>query len=456
MVHRRGMVNHLLAKVEDLGLTETDRLVHNAPVTFDISVWQMLAALVVGGSVRVVGRDVAADPAALFGTIGAGVTVLEVVPSLLRAALDDWEAGAPAPAVAGLRWLPVTGEALPADLCDRWFARFPEVPLVNAYGPTECSDDVTHAVLDAGHHGGGRVPIGGPVRNTELYVLGDELQPVPAGVPGELYVGGTGVGRGYLNDAARSSATFLADPFAGGGARMYRTGDLVAVRSDGQLEFLERRDFQVKVRGHRIELGDVEAGLRGLDGVIDAAVRVVDDPAGQNRLVGYVTGSDLDGKNVRHELQQRLPEYMVPAVVLVLDALPLTAHGKLDRAALPVPEPDLAELWAGRPPATEEEKTLCEVFAEVLGLTLVGADDNFFALGGDSINSIQVVSRARRAGLALTLKDIFQHKTAEAIAGVVRPLAEPAEAPREQRAQPALALVSLADDEADELEFGLN
>ncbi|MCU1686682.1 MAG: hypothetical protein JWQ81_7421 [Amycolatopsis sp.] len=453
MVHRRGMVNHLLAKVEDLGLTETDRLVHNAPVTFDISVWQMLAALVVGGSVRVVGRDVAADPAALFATIGAGVTVFEVVPSLLRAALDDWEAGAPVPAVAGLRWLPVTGEALPADLCDRWFARFPEVPLVNAYGPTECSDDVTHAVLDAGHAGGGRVPIGGPVRNTELYVLGDELQPVPAGVPGELYVGGTGVGRGYLNDSARSSAAFVADPFAGGGARMYRTGDLVAVRPDGQLEFLERRDFQVKVRGHRIELGDVEAGLRGLDGVVDAAVRVVDDPAGQNRLVGYMTGAGLDGKDVRHELRQRLPEYMVPAVVLVLDALPLTAHGKLDRAALPVPEPDLAELWAGRPPVTEEEKTLCQVFAEVLGLTMVGADDNFFALGGDSINSIQVVSRARRAGLALTLKDIFQHKTAEAIAGVVRPLAEPAEAPRDQ---PALALVSLADDEADELEFGLN
>jgi amino acid adenylation domain-containing protein/non-ribosomal peptide synthase protein (TIGR01720 family) len=455
MVHRRGMVNHLLAKVEDLGLTHTDRLVHNAPVTFDISVWQMLAALVVGGSVRVVGRDVAADPAALFATVGAGVTVLEVVPSLLRAALDDWDTGAPAPAVAGLRWLPVTGEALPADLCDRWFARFPGVPLVNAYGPTECSDDVTHAILDSGSpRGEGRVPIGRPVRNTSLYVLGDELQPVPAGVPGELYVGGIGVGRGYLNDGGRTCATFVADPFAGAGTRMYRTGDLVAVRPDGQLEFLERRDFQVKVRGHRIELGDVESGLRGLAGVADAAVRVVDDPAGQNRLVGYVTGAGLDSKEIRRELQQRLPEYMVPAVVLVLDALPLTAHGKLDRAALPVPEPDLAELWAGRPPVTEEEKTLCAVFAEVLGLTAVGADDNFFTLGGDSINSIQVVSRARRAGLALTLKDIFQHKTAEAIAGVVSPLAEAA--PEPARTQPEFALVSLADDEADELEFGLN
>ncbi|MGW2819047.1 AMP-binding protein, partial [Streptomyces sp. NPDC001415] len=205
MVHRRGMVNHLLAKVEDLGLSSADSLIHNAPVTFDISVWQMLAALMVGGTTRVVDRVTAGDPDALFGVATAGrVTVLEVVPSLLRAALDAWEATGGFPVLSDLRHLVVTGEALPADVCRRWFARYPRIPLVNAYGPTECSDDVTHAVLTPDSELGTRVPIGRVVRNTRLYVLDDALRLVPVGTPGELYVAGTGVGRGYLGDPGRT------------------------------------------------------------------------------------------------------------------------------------------------------------------------------------------------------------------------------------------------------------
>ncbi|MGW2819371.1 condensation domain-containing protein, partial [Streptomyces sp. NPDC001415] len=205
MVHRRGMVNHLLAKVEDLGLSSADSLIHNAPVTFDISVWQMLAALMVGGTTRVVDRATAGDPDALFGVATAGrVTVLEVVPSLLRAALDAWEATGGFPVLSDLRHLVVTGEALPADVCRRWFARYPCIPLVNAYGPTECSDDVTHAVLTPDSELGTRVPIGRVVRNTRLYVLDDALRLVPVGTPGELYVAGTGVGRGYLGDPGRT------------------------------------------------------------------------------------------------------------------------------------------------------------------------------------------------------------------------------------------------------------
>ncbi|MEV0677483.1 amino acid adenylation domain-containing protein [Actinosynnema sp. NPDC050436] len=411
MVHRAGMVNHLLAKVEDLGLTDADSVVQNAPLTFDISVWQMLAPLVAGGRVRVVGRDTAADPDLLFGLVAdERVTVLEVVPSLLRAALDAWDVLGARPKLPSLRELVVTGEALPPDLCLRWFARFPTVPLVNAYGPTECSDDVTHAFVTVGDATGPRVPIGHAVRNTSLYVLGDDLGPVPTGVPGELYVGGAGVGRGYLHDPGRTAAAFVADPFTGG--RMYRTGDRVVRREDGQLEFLERRDHQVKVRGHRIELGEVEAALRGLPEVTDAAVRVVGD-GGAKRLVGYVV---LKGRvDLRARLGELLPDYLVPSAFVELAALPLTAHGKVDRAALPEPE---AAGAPARAPRSPRERVLCEVMADVLGLRDVGVDDDFFALGGDSISSIQVVSRARRAGVVFTSRDVVKHRTPAAVAAV--------------------------------------
>ncbi|MEU4766673.1 amino acid adenylation domain-containing protein, partial [Actinosynnema sp. NPDC023794] len=288
MVHRGGLVNHLLAKVEDLGLTAADTVVQNAPVTFDVSVWQMLAPLVVGGRVRVVGAAGAADPDTLFGLAAAeGVTVLEVVPSLLRAALDAWDAAGGAVPLPGLRHLVVTGEVLPADLCARWFDRYPGLPLVNAYGPTECSDDVTHALI-TGPVAGPRAPIGRAVRNTRLHVLGDDLRPMPQGVPGELYVAGAGVGHGYLGDPGRTATTFLPDPFGGPGDRMYRTGDRVVRHADGQLEFLERRDSQVKIRGHRIELGEVEAAVRAVPGVGGGGGGGGAPPAGAQPQVGVV------------------------------------------------------------------------------------------------------------------------------------------------------------------------
>ena len=268
MVHRQGMLNHLLAKIETLGLSAADCVLQNAPVTFDISVWQMLAALLVGGRVRVVDRDVAADPQALFSVVSSErVTVLEVVPSVLRAALDHWDLTGEVPDCSSLRWLVATGEELPSGLCERWGSYFPDVPIVNAYGPTECSDDVTHAVIRAqDQRAGTRMPIGCPVRNTRLYVLGDGLIPVKAGLPGELYVSGTGVGLGYAGDPRRSAMTFVADPFGDPGTRMYRTGDLVRSRPDGELEFLGRQDDQVKVRGHRIELVRDRGRVRAVPG----------------------------------------------------------------------------------------------------------------------------------------------------------------------------------------------
>ncbi|MER6447372.1 amino acid adenylation domain-containing protein [Streptomyces venezuelae] len=460
MVHRRGMENHLLAKVEDLALGAGDRVVQNAPVTFDVSVWQMLAPLVVGGTVRVVPREVAADPDALFAVVAdEDVSVLEVVPSLLRAALDTWDATGPAAVPARLRRLVVTGEALPADLCDRWWGHFPAVPLVNAYGPTECSDDVTHAVLHAEDRPGARVPIGGAVRNTFLHVLGDELRPVPAGTVGELYVGGAGVGRGYLGGPARTSATFVADPFSGApGARMYRTGDRVLRRPDGQLEFVERRDHQVKVRGHRIEPGEIEAALRSLPEVADAVVVALTDPSRATRLVAYVVApgtEDLAG--TRAALAQALPEYMVPSAWVSLPALPLTAHGKVDRKALPHPAgaADTAAAGTRREGRDPVERALCAVFAEVLGVESVGIDDNFFALGGDSISSIRVVGRARAHGITITPRDVFGHRTPLALAAVAAAGRAVVPAQRPAAAAPQAPLLALSDDEMDELDTEL-
>ncbi|MCF3122471.1 amino acid adenylation domain-containing protein, partial [Streptomyces arenae] len=421
MVHHRGMNNHLLAKVEDLGLTAADTVVQNAPLTFDISLWQMISALLVGGRTLTVDRAGAADPDELLRrVVGERATVLEVVPSLLRAALEAWDDGAPVPALPDLRWLVVTGEELPGELCRRWSARFPAIPVVNAYGPTECADDVTHAVLADGR-GTGRpsAPIGRAIRNTRLYVLSDALRPVPVGVVGDLYVAGVGVGRGYLGDPAKTAHTFVADPYGTGGGRLYRTGDRVRYLPDGQLEFLGRRDNQVKIRGRRIELGEIEARLREQPGVKDAVATVTAGPGGLPRLVAHVVG-DADPKAVRAALARTLPDHLVPSAVHTLDAIPLTPNGKTDRKALVPPEEPDGPDATGRAPRTAQEELLCALFADVLGLGRVGVDDNFFALGGHSLLATRLVSRIRSAlGLRARVAAVFEAPTPAALAALL-------------------------------------
>ncbi|GAA1229138.1 hypothetical protein GCM10009676_09530 [Prauserella halophila] len=417
MVHHGGMVNHLLAKVEDLELTESDSLVQNAPLSFDISVWQMLAAFVVGGTTRIVNDDTALDPAALFDlTASERITMLEVVPSLLRTALDSWDNGSAVQDLTALRWLMVTGEALPESVCRRWFDRFPDIPLVNAYGPTECSDDVTHAVITERTDLSGRIPIGRAVRNTQLYVLDEQLEPLPIGVVGELCVGGAGVGHGYLADPAKTARAFVPDPFSGvEGARLYRTGDRVRYRPDGQLEFLGRIDHQVKIRGQRIELGEVEAAIRELESVSDALVVVHPDPSGQQRLVGYVVG-DADPTVARERLSAALPDAMIPAVLIGLDTFPLTRNGKIDRKALPAPE--FGFDGEGREPSTPTESILASIFTEVLGVYGVGATDDFFDLGGHSLLATRLVNRIRSVfGVELPVRTVFDSPTIQALGG---------------------------------------
>ncbi|SEG92239.1 AMP-binding enzyme C-terminal domain-containing protein, partial [Nonomuraea solani] len=263
-----------------------------------------------------------------------------------------------------------------------------------------------------------RAPIGQAIRNTQLYVVDELLEPVPVGVPGELLVGGAGVGRGYLGDPVRTAMAFVPDPFSGvSGARLYRTGDVVRYLPDGRLEFLGRRDHQVKVRGQRIELGEIEAALREIDGVTDAVVTAVTDHLGQTRLAGYVAGA-VDAALVRTQVARALPDAMVPSAVVVLDALPLTPNGKVDRAALPAPEfADRSEYVA---PATVHEHLLASIYAEVLAVERVSALDDFFQLGGHSLLATQLMARVReQLGVEVPLRSLFEHPVLRDLAAVL-------------------------------------
>ena len=370
---------------------------------FDVSVWEIFGALLGGGRLVVVPESVVGSPEDLHAVlVSERVGVLTQTPSAV---------GALSPEGLGSVALVMGGEACPVELVDRWA---PGRVMVNAYGPTETTMCV--AVSAPLAPGSGVPPIGAPVSGAALFVLDGWLRAVPAGVVGELYVAGRGVGVGYVGRGSLTGSRFVACPFAGPGApgaRMYRTGDVVCWRADGQLDYVGRVDEQVKIRGYRIECGEVQAALAGVAGVVQAVVVAREDRRGEKRLVGYVTGT-ADPVAVRAVLVQRLPGYMVPAAIVVLDALPLTPNGKLDKRALPAPE------YTGgryRAPGSVVEEILAGIYAQVLGLDRVGVEDSFFELGGDSILSMQVVARARAAGVVCRPRDVFVEQS---VAGLAR------------------------------------
>jgi len=431
MVEQEGMLNHLDAKIESLELDASDCVIQNASPCFDISVWQYWAALLSGGRVEILPEQTARFGRQVLDRAEAvSATVLELVPSQLGSLRAETDAGRAMPwGLAGMRWLLMTGEALPPSLCRWWFERYAGIPLMNAYGPTECSDDVSHHVLAcAPEEGWSRVPIGQAIAHTELYVTeagshGSALCS-PGGV-GELTVAGLGVGRGYLGSASRTAEVFV--PAAHGrtvgigGSRQYRTGDRCRYQG-GTLEFLGRMDQQVKVRGYRIELGEIEAKLMEHAGVREAAVSLRTSGSGEGELVGYVVDAMAEApswEELQGHLKGRLPEYMVPRRWMRLESLPLNANGKVDRERLP---PWEAEARAAGPgpgweTGTEAERLIAGVWSDLLGRPSVGLDDNFFDIGGHSLLAVQVHSRLE--GLfarPLEIIDLFEHTTVRALA----------------------------------------
>ncbi|WP_037772805.1 non-ribosomal peptide synthetase, partial [Streptomyces sp. FXJ7.023] len=381
----------------------------HSPISFDLTVTALYTTLVSGGLVRVADLDERAAE-------GPGATFLKGTPSVL-ALLEALPAEA-----SPSELIMLGGELLLGEVADRWRARRPDADLLNVYGATEATVNSVQYRIPAGAPAPtGPVPVGRPFWNTQVYVLDSGLRPVPPGVPGEAYIAGTGLARGYWRRAALTSERFVANPYGPAGSRMYRTGDVLRWNHDGRLEFVGRGDGQVKLRGYRIELGEIEAVLAGHEGVTQAAVLLREDQPGDKRLVAYAAtaGASVPADALRALAADRLPDYMVPSAFVVLDAFPLTPNGKLDRRALPAPDYG-PQAGGGRAPRSPREDILCTLFAEVLGVGSVTIDDDFFALGGHSLLATKLVSRIRSAlGAEMAIRQLFETPTVAGLSGAL-------------------------------------
>ncbi|MBB5857515.1 non-ribosomal peptide synthase/polyketide synthase [Amycolatopsis umgeniensis] len=404
VVSHAGLASFSAAEIEHCEVRPGDRVLAFSSPSFDASILELCLSLPAGAAL------VIPPEGPLLGTPLADVLRRQrvthaLIPPIALATVPETD-------LPDFRTVIVGGDTCPASLVDRWA---PGRRMINAYGPTEStvvtswSEPLTP---------GGTPPIGAPIPNTEVHVLDTALRPVPIGTTGELFVTGAGLARGYLNRPGLTADRFVANPFGARGGRMYRTGDLVRWATTGGLEFVGRVDEQVKVRGFRVELGEIETALRRHPSVRDAVV-VARAVGGHKRLVAYVVG---EATELRAFLGETLPDYLVPSLFVPVDAIPITANGKVGRAALPVPDPSSVRGAEHVEPRTETEESLATLWAEVLGLDRVGVTDNFFDLGGDSILSIQVVHRARQAGLAMRSKDLFTHQTVAELATVVKPV----------------------------------
>ena len=388
-------------------------------LAFDFSVWEIFGALLRGGRLVVVPESVVRSPEDLHALLVAEqVNVLSQTPSAFHA-LQTADALQPERGQQlKLETVVFGGEALEPRRLEMWLHSHPGLPrMINMYGITETTVHASFREIVDRDVDSKPSPIGVPLADLAFFVLDKWLRPVPAGVVGELYVAGAGLAYGYMDRAGLTASRFVACPFGGPGARMYRTGDVVRWGADGQLQYIGRADEQVKIRGYRIELGEIQAALAGCDGVQQAVVIAREDRPDDKRLVGYIAGT-ADPATVRAKLAERLPVYMVPAAVMVLDALPLTVNGKLDKKALPAPEYQEVDHYSA--PVGPVEEILADIYAKVLGLKRVGVDESFFELGGDSILSMQVVTRAYAAGLQCQPRDIFVEQTVARLARVTR------------------------------------
>ncbi len=406
MCEHAGMLNHLYAKIDDLEIGEGETVAQIAPQCFDISLWQLVSALLVGGRTLLIEQETILDPRRFVDTIVDGrVAVMQVVPSYLEVLLSYLQQERRS--LPELHCVSVTGEALTLELAQRWFATKPTIKLANAYGLTETSDDTNHEVMDHPPISGG-VPLGRAIHNVEVRVVDEHLSPVPLGAPGEIVFSGVCVGRGYINDPDRTRLAYLADPVREG-RRLYRSGDYGRWRPDGKLEFLGRRDAQVKIRGFRIEIGEIENTMLQVPGVRQGAVVITGQADHNQQLVGFVAGQQLDVETVRDRLARSMPDYMVPTTIHRRETLPLTDNGKIDRKSLVALAGELEGAGADfEAPNTIAEEQLANAWANVLGVSLdqVGRKDNFFDMGGTSLTAVELVVALQSA---VSLKDVTRH-----------------------------------------------
>ncbi|WP_442964092.1 amino acid adenylation domain-containing protein [Pseudomonas sp. Leaf59] len=403
-----GVVNRLLWMQDEYALTAADAVLQKTPFSFDVSVWEFFWPLFTGARLVMARPGGHKDPAYLCEVIEAeAITTLHFVPSMLDVFLAHGDVGQ----AAGLRQVMCSGEALPGSLVRRFKQQLPGIGLYNLYGPTEAAVDVT-AWRCIRAEMPDNTPIGKPIANTRMYVLDAQMQPVPLGVVGELYIGGVQVARGYLNRPELCAERFLDDPFTGG--RLYRTGDVGRYLADGTLEYLGRNDDQVKIHGLRIELGEIQARLTEHPAVNEAVVL-----AREQRLIAYYTGEQSDIDVLRNHLAQHLPAFMVPAAFVHLDALPLSPNGKLDRKALPAPGAESVMARDYEAPEGDTEIALASLWAELLEVERVGRHDNFFELGGHSLMAVSLMGRLRHLGLSADVNVLFSQPTLAALAATL-------------------------------------
>jgi amino acid adenylation domain-containing protein len=420
MIEHRNLVNYALAAIEWFGLGTDDTVLQQNSLNFDLSLEEIVPALLAGAALAPTARP--------FGTGERDdrISLVHLTAAHWHGLVGEWARAQTAPPLHGVRMVNVTGDALSPQALARWEALRPDTTrIINTYGPTEVTVSCSAAYVRH-EPGATRVSIGKPFANTRMYILDPHGAPVPVGVAGELFIAGAQVGRGYLNQPALTAERFVDDRFRPG-QRMYRSGDLARWRADGEIEFVGRNDAQVKVRGFRIELAEVEQALARLAGVDEVAVIAREDAPGDKKLVAYYTSAaGLDGEALRRHATQILPAYMVPAAHVRLDAMPLTPNGKLDRKALPAPD-ELAADRADRPyepPQGEIEETLARIWAELLDLPRVGRHDDFFALGGHSLLAISLIERMRRDHLHADVTSIFTAATLSELAAATTLLKE--------------------------------
>ncbi|CDH26806.1 non-ribosomal peptide synthetase [Xenorhabdus bovienii] len=426
MVEHIGLINHVYAKIRDLSLTAEDIVAQNASQCFDISVWQFLSPLVFGGTVSICSDEIALDARSLIRTIDEQrISILELVPSLLKEVINQLESDSGmCQQLAHLRWLVPTGEALPPQLARQWLTLFPHVPILNAYGPTECSDDITHyPILTPPDERVVNMPIGKPVMNMRMYVLDRYQLRVPPGTPGELYVSGIGVGPGYINDPQKTADAFIHNPYEDGYTRLYRTGDLVRYQENGLIEFLGRVDHQVKIRGFRIEMGEIEANLRRYPDLNEVVITVEENSQRDKQLVAWISLKNTPASELATQyesvvgvlaslLKENLPQYMIPAHFVLLASLPHLSNGKINRKALPDYRQHIPAAVQSVPPVTPLEQQMAALWQENLSLDSISMDDNFFSIGGHSLMAMRLVNNINKTfDMQAGVKTLFMHPT---------------------------------------------